>query len=92
MERVRAHVLVAGRVQGVFFRAYTQEEALRRHLTGWVRNRQDGSVEAVFEGKRAEVEGLITWCRSGPPSARVTKVETTLEEYTGEFTGFSITH
>lgn len=91
MERVRAHVLVEGRVQGVFFRAYTQEEARRRHVTGWVRNRHDGSVEAVFEGNRPEVEALVHWCRTGPPSARVEKVEATFEACTGEFTAFSIT-
>lgn len=91
MERVRAHVLVEGRVQGVFFRAYTQEEARRRGLTGWVRNRSDGAVEAVFEGDRTEVEALVQWCRRGPPSARVLNTEVKFEVFTGEFTEFSIT-
>lgn len=91
MERVRAHVLVEGRVQGVFFRAYTQEEARRHRVTGWVRNRLDGSVEAVFEGNRTEVEALVQWCRNGPPSARVSNAEARFESYTGEFSDFFIT-
>ena len=69
---VRKHVLIEGRVQGVAFRAYTEQEARRRGLGGWVRNLADGRVEAVFEGEEAEVEAMIAWCREGPPAARVT--------------------
>jgi len=87
---VRAHVYVSGRVQGVFFRSETQDEALRRNVTGWVRNLPDGRVEAVFEGEKEAVEKLIEFCKRGPPGARVTKVEVAWEPYTGEFKDFKI--
>ncbi|HPD60621.1 MAG TPA: acylphosphatase, partial [Thermodesulfobacteriota bacterium] len=59
MEKVRAHVIIEGRVQGVFFRAYTQEQARLKKVTGWVKNRYDGKVEAVFEGEKNAVQALI---------------------------------
>lgn len=88
--RVRAHVYVDGRVQGVFFRTETREEALRHGLTGWVRNLPDARVEAVFEGEKDKVERLIEFCRTGPPGARVTKVDVEWQSFTGEFRGFRI--
>ena len=92
MKNVRAHAIIEGIVQGVCFRAYTQHEAQRLEVSGWVKNRNDGSVEAVFEGDRHAVEALIAWCHAGPPHAHVNKVKVTAEDYTGEFTGFSITY
>lgn len=71
----RAHVIVIGRVQGVFFRASTRETALELGLAGYVRNLPDGSVEAVFEGPIAAVEQAVTWSRTGPPHAAVEHVE-----------------
>ncbi len=88
--RARAHVYVSGRVQGVFFRSETQDEALRHGLTGWVRNLPDDRVEAVFEGEKENVEKLIDFCRRGPPGARVTKVDVTWEDCTGQFKSFTI--
>ena len=88
--KARAHVLVSGRVQGVFFRQETQELALRLNATGWVRNTHDDRVEAVFEGEKENVERLIEFCRKGPTYARVTKVEVIWENYVGEFEGFGI--
>lgn len=88
--KIRAHVFVSGRVQGVFFRSETRYEASRRNVRGWVRNTSDGRVEAVFEGEREDVDKLIDFCRSGPPGARVTKVDVQCEEYTGEFEDFRI--
>lgn len=88
--KVRAHVLVSGSVQGVFFRTETQYEARRRDVVGWVRNTSDGKVEAVFEGEKEAVEALIEFCRRGPPAARVTKVDVQWEDYAGEFGGFRI--
>ena len=79
---------MSGMVQGVFFRSETRHEANRRKVTGWVRNLRDGRVEAVFEGEKDAVEKLIEFCRTGPPGARVTKVEVSWEEYTGEFKDF----
>ncbi len=87
--KVRAHVFVAGRVQGVGFRAYTVDEAGVRRVAGWVRNTLDGRVEAVFEGERAAVEAMIEWCRKGPRAARVSSVDVTWEEPVGEV-GFAV--
>jgi acylphosphatase len=69
--RVIRHVLISGRVQGVGFRAFVEHCALRHGLEGWVRNRRDGSVEAVFAGPRPAVEATIAECRVGPPSGHV---------------------
>jgi len=89
MARQRLEVRIAGRVQGVWFRAATREEAARRGLDGWVRNLPDGRVEAVFEGEEAALEGMLAWCRVGPPGARVDAVETTRGPATG-LEGFTI--
>ncbi|MFC7175881.1 acylphosphatase [Halosegnis marinus] len=73
-DRVRAHVLVSGRVQGVYYRANTRDAARERGVAGWVRNLDDGRVEAVFEGPRADVEATVEWCHTGSPAARVEDV------------------
>jgi len=86
---VRHRVLVAGRVQGVFFRDTCRSEARRAGVSGWVRNRRDGRVEAVFEGDEESVEHLVAWCGHGPPGAGVEQVEVSDEEPTGE-SGFSV--
>ena len=88
--RVRARVFVGGRVQGVFFRFETRESARGLGVGGWVRNRRDGRVEAVFEGEKEDVERMIELCRRGPSGARVTDVEVRWEEPTGEFEGFRV--
>lgn len=88
--KVRAHVFVSGRVQGVFFRSDMQYEANRSGVTGWVRNLSDGRVEAVFEGEEDDVDKLIEFCRRGPPGARVAKVDVQWGDYTGGFRGFEI--
>ncbi|MGH2718061.1 MAG: acylphosphatase [Actinomycetota bacterium] len=80
----RAHVWVAGRVQGVFFRQETRRAAGRAGLSGWVRNLPDGRVEAVFEGPRAAVESLVEWARNGPPAAVVSSVDLRWEDPAGE--------
>lgn len=69
-----AHVVIAGRVQGVGFRLWVEEEALSRGLAGWVRNRRDGSVEAVFRGEPDAVGAMLEACRDGPRMALVTDV------------------
>ncbi|HHT9120644.1 MAG TPA: acylphosphatase [Candidatus Hypogeohydataceae bacterium YC41] len=89
-EKARAHVLIEGRVQGVFFRANTCQKAEELGLTGWVKNTRDGQVEAVFEGPKEDVEKIIEWCRKGPPGAVVTHVEVAWEEPNDEFRNFSI--
>ena len=74
-DRTRAHVYVTGRVQGVFYRATTREEARERGIDGWVRNLDDGRVEAVFEGPSEGVEAMVEWCHEGSDRARVDGVE-----------------
>ncbi|NPA39374.1 MAG: acylphosphatase [Thermodesulfobacteria bacterium] len=86
----RVHVFISGKVQGVFFRAYTEEEAKKLGLKGWVRNLPDGRVEAVFEGDEKAIEEMIKWCHKGSPASRVEKVEVIEEPYTGEFSDFRI--
>ena len=91
--RVRVEVVVRGRVQGVYFRASTREEAQRLGLVGWVRNEPDGAVRLVAEGPRKDLEALVKWCAKGPPAARVDKVEPTWsEDATSEFTRFDVTY
>jgi acylphosphatase len=74
-DRVRAHVFVSGRVQGVTYRATTRREARQRGVDGWVRNLADGRVEAVFEGPEPAVEAMLEYCHEGPSRARVDGVE-----------------
>ncbi len=88
-ERMRCRLVVHGRVQGVFFRDSTRQEAERAGVAGWVANRPDGNVEAVLEGDRSAVEGVIEFCRSGPSSADVERVETHDEEPEG-LSGFAV--
>ena len=90
MTKSRAKLIIKGIVQGVNFRYYTQHEAKKNNLTGWVRNLPDGSVAALFEGEEQDVEMMIQWCRHGPPSARVTELIAQKEEFRGEFQSFSI--
>ncbi|MBW1981387.1 MAG: acylphosphatase [Deltaproteobacteria bacterium] len=90
MARARAHVFISGRVQGVFFRAYTQRAAQEIGIRGWVRNTPDGRVEAVFEGEKSDVEEMIRWCHRGSPMSQVTAVKVDWQEYTGDFDDFAV--
>jgi acylphosphatase len=85
----RAHVFVSGRVQGVSFRDATRSQAEQLGLSGWVRNTQDGQVEAVFEGDPDTVQQIIEWCKSGPSSADVEDVSVENEE-PENFSGFKV--
>lgn len=84
-------VVVHGLVQGVFFRDSCRREAQRAGVGGWVRNRPDGTVEALFEGPEDGVRQLLDWVRHGPAHARVDRVEVTEEQPSGH-AGFAITH
>lgn len=88
-DMVRARVTISGRVQGVFFRQEIKDRARSRNVTGWVTNRPDGRVEAVFEGDREAVESLVDWCRRGPRLAEVESVEVEWGSPAGE-SGFSV--
>jgi acylphosphatase len=91
-KQVRAHVIISGRVQGVFFRVETQRAAERFDVSGWVRNKSDGTVEAVFEGTRQAVDAALDWCREGPDLSVVNNVDLTWQDFTGEFKRFDITY
>ena len=84
------HIFVSGRVQGVFYRAGTRECALRHGLTGWVRNLSDGRVEAMFEGKKENIEKVIAWCRLGPPAAAPDNLDIEWLKYSGSFDDFAL--
>jgi acylphosphatase len=88
-ERVRAHVHVSGHVQGVYYRANTRDTARERGVDGWVRNLDDGRVEAVFEGERESVESMVEWCHDGSPAASVNGVAVDYERPEG-LDGFEI--
>ncbi len=90
--RMRLHLHITGRVQGVFYRGAMQTEARRCGVRGWVRNRVDGSVEAVIEGDAASVRALADWARTGPPGARVRDVVERLEPDGDDLVGFEIRH
>ncbi len=92
MANVRAHVFVSGLVQGVFFRQRTKQLAEGRGVRGWVRNLEDGRVEAVFEGEDTEVNALVDFCRKGPSGAQVTKFDVEFETFLGEFRNFKVTY
>ena len=83
MSRTRAHVSVSGRVQGVYYRATTREQAGERGVDGWVRNLDDGRVEAVFEGSEEAVEAMVEWCHEGSSRARVEDVDVEYEDPEG---------
>ncbi len=91
-DRVRVHLVLSGRVQGVAFRASTVDEALRFGVSGWVRNLPDGRVEVEAEGPRAAVEGLVAWCRRGPPAARVDHVDAHWLPFEGRLGRFTARH
>jgi acylphosphatase len=91
MSTKRVHVIIRGRVTGVFFRAATQREAKRLGVTGWVKNRPDGSIEIVAEGEEEAIKEIISWANHGPSTARVDNVDVRWRGYTGEFSDFRIT-
>ena len=90
MEDMRVHLIIEGKVQGVFYRASAMEKAVSLGLTGVVRNLPDGSVELFAEGSRDKLDLLVEWCRTGPPNAKVTEVKTAFSSPIGEFDNFHI--
>lgn len=89
-KKARVHLKVCGRVQGVYFRASTVEQARRLGVLGWVMNCADSSVEVVAEGEIEQLEKLINWCRAGPPGAQVKEVRAQWEASKEEFQSFYI--
>lgn len=90
MSQKTVAIIVCGRVQGVGYRIWTRDEAIRRGLTGQVGNLADVSVEAVFQGPEADVDAMIEACRAGPPGARVSEIRFAAHAATGPFRGFAI--
>lgn len=86
----RAHIFVTGRVQGVCYRAFTKENAVAAGLNGWVRNTDDGCVEAVFEGSKSEIERMISICRQGPTASLVRDIDVQWEGAAEGLKGFQI--
>ena len=91
-DTAKAHLLISGRVQGVCFRVETQKAATIFRVKGWVRNKRDGTVEAIVEGRKQDVISLINWCKTGPALSRVEKVDVSWQDCHGEFSEFGINY
>jgi acylphosphatase len=87
---IRVHLIISGKVQGVYFRKHTQDVSLQNYVYGWVKNLPNGDVECILEGLKSSVDKVIRWCHQGPPNSRVDNVEIKYEEFTGHFTHFQI--
>ena len=90
MKGTRAHVIISGKVQGVFYRVETQRAAIARGVKGWVKNRPEGTVEAVFEGTQEAVAAMLEWCKKGSPGARVNDIDVRWDEALEAFIDFKI--
>ena len=90
LNNIRAHLLISGKVQGVYFRKYTQEVSIKNTVNGWVQNLKNGDVECILEGSQRNVEKVIEWCHIGPQNSRVDKIDIKYETYTGEYHNFRI--
>ncbi|HZA42798.1 MAG TPA: acylphosphatase [Nitrososphaeraceae archaeon] len=90
--KIRANIVVKGKVQGVYFRQNAHRICNEYGVTGWVRNVGDGSVEAILEGNKNSVEDAISWFRVGPLNAHVERVELSYDRYSGEFQDFKISY
>ncbi len=86
----RLHLIIEGLVQGVLFREAVKKKADAMQITGWIKNNQDGSLEAVFEGEEARLRKMLAFCREGPPDAVVDTIEEEWDEYAEEFDSFEI--
>ena len=91
-KNIRAHAIISGKVQGVCFRMETQRTANKYDVKGWVKNKPDRTVEAVFEGNEEDVLKTIQWCKKGPDASRVDDVKVSFDEFRNEFLHFNITY
>lgn len=87
---VCAHVIISGQVQGVFYRASTKDKAEELGLTGWIRNKSDRTVEAIFEGEENKIKDMINWCHQGPSYSKVSNVIVEYKDFSGGFKEFNI--
>jgi acylphosphatase len=90
MEKIRTHIFVSGKVQGVFFRDSVLKRAERLKVFGWIQNLENGIVEAVFEGDKDKVDKIVKWVQKGPFFAKVKEIDIDEQKYTGEFKDFQI--
>ena len=90
MDNKRIHLIIEGRVQGVWFRESTRRQAVSLGVSGWVKNRPEGTVEALLEGSEDAVLRLVAWCGKGPSAAKVTRIHETEEAWRGEFDVFDV--
>lgn len=92
LNNIREHLIIEGRVQGVWFRESTRRQAVFLGVSGWVKNRAEGTVEALLEGPEDAVLKLVDWCRKGPSAASVTRIQETEEAWRGEFSSFDVVY
>ena len=90
MKQQRVHLLVSGKVQGVFFRQALKVVAKKNNVSGWVRNLKDGCVEAMLEGDSESINSVIEWTHTGPANSRVDDIEVSNEEFKNEFSMFEV--
>ena len=90
MTKQRVRLLVKGKVQGVFFRQALKVMAKKNHISGWVKNLNDGRVETLLEGEDMAVSSIVEWCHAGPANARVEDIEIRNEKFKGEFSKFEV--
>ena len=86
----QAHILISGDVQGVYYRVSCKEYAIGVGVKGWVRNLDNGNVEALAQGEKEKIERFLEWCKKGPPQAKVEEIKITWQEANGPFNGFSV--
>jgi len=89
-EKMRVHIFVSGRVQGIFFRENTKKKAEKLAISGWVKNLRDGRLEAIFEGDRENIEKMVNWAKKGPIWAKIDDFSLVWEDYLGQFKDFEI--
>jgi len=88
--KIKVYIIILGRVQGVWFRVNTKKKADELNLFGWVKNTDDGKVEAVFEGDEKKISNILEWCSKGPTKAKVSKIEIFKKKYIKKYDNFSI--
>ena len=90
MVKSSVHILVTGKVQGVFFRQATKVIAVKNNVTGWVKNLESGQVEILLEGDIQNVNSVIDWCHNGPANSRVDEIKTKQQEFSGQYSNFKV--
>ena len=90
MVKSSVHILVTGKVQGVFFRQATKVIAIKNHVTGWVKNLESGQVEILLEGKDQNVNSIVEWCHNGPANSRVDEIKIKQQKFSGQYSNFEV--